>query len=86
MEVVHEVLAYHTAEVHKQSLLLLAAERRNAFAPLLEFLDALGVCQSHEHCKQIEEHIMKIQTLAAACGLTREEVLEMFHVLMEEEE
>lgn len=39
-----------------------------------------------ENLKQIEEHIMKIQTLAAACGLTREEVLEMFHVLMEEEE
>ena len=70
MEVVHEVLAYHTAEVHKQSLLFLTTEGSNAFAPFFEFLDALGVSQSHEHRKQVEKHVILIACLQRSCGFS----------------
>ena len=70
MEVVHEVLAYHTAEVHEQSLLFLTTEGSNAFAPFFEFLDALGVSQSHEHCKQVEKHVILIACLQGSCSFS----------------
>lgn len=37
-----------------------------------------------EHLKQIEEHMSAILELAKACGLSREDLTEMFRVLGEE--
>lgn len=37
-----------------------------------------------ENLKQIEEHIAEIARLAAACGLSRAEVVEMFGLIWEE--
>lgn len=37
-----------------------------------------------EHLKQIEEHMSAILELAKACGLSREDLMEMFRVLGEE--
>ena len=38
-----------------------------------------------ENLRKIEEHLGEIRRLAARCGLTREELLEMLHVMEEEE-
>lgn len=38
-----------------------------------------------ENLKKIEEHMSQIRTLAAACGLSGEELAEMFRVLGEED-
>ena len=37
-----------------------------------------------ENLRQIEAHLQAIRDLAAACGLSREELLEMFSVIEEE--
>ena len=37
-----------------------------------------------ETLRQIEEHLQEIRNLAAACGLSREDILEMFSVIEEE--
>ena len=37
-----------------------------------------------ENLRQIEEHLQEIRDLAAACGLSREEIIEMFSVIEEE--
>ena len=37
-----------------------------------------------ETLRQIEEHLQEIRNLAAACGLSREDTLEMFSVIEEE--
>ena len=37
-----------------------------------------------ENLRQIEERLQEIRDLAAACGLSREEILEMFSVIEEE--
>ena len=37
-----------------------------------------------ENLRQIEEHLQEIRNLAAACGLSREDILEMFSVIEEE--
>ena len=37
-----------------------------------------------ENLRQIETHLQAIRDLAAACGLSREELLEMFSVIEEE--
>ena len=34
-----------------------------------------------EHLKQIEAHLTEIRQLAAACGLSRAEILSMFEML-----
>jgi len=39
-----------------------------------------------EHLKQIESHLQSAAELAAACNLTSEELLEMFRILLREEE
>jgi len=39
-----------------------------------------------EHLKQIESHLQSAAELAAACNLTSEELLEMFRILLGEEE
>ena len=38
-----------------------------------------------EHLRQIEEHMKQIQLLARACGLSRQELGEIYDVLEEEE-
>ena len=37
-----------------------------------------------ENLRQIETHLQAIRDLAAACGLSREEIIEMFSVIEEE--
>ena len=37
-----------------------------------------------ENLRQIEEHLQAIRDLAAACGLSREDIIEMFSVMEEE--
>ena len=37
-----------------------------------------------ENLRQIEAHLQEIRSLAVACGLSREEILEMFSVIEEE--
>ena len=37
-----------------------------------------------ENLRQIEEHLQEIRDLAAACGLSREDIIEMFSVIEEE--
>lgn len=37
-----------------------------------------------ENLRQIEEHLQAIRDLAAACGLSREDIIEMFSVIEEE--
>ena len=37
-----------------------------------------------ETLRQIEEHLQEIRNLAAACGLSREDIIEMFSVIEEE--
>ena len=37
-----------------------------------------------ETLRQIEEHLQEIRNLAAVCGLSREDILEMFSVIEEE--
>ena len=37
-----------------------------------------------ETLRQIEEHLQEIRNLATACGLSREDILEMFSVIEEE--
>ena len=37
-----------------------------------------------EPLRQIEEHLQEIRDLAAACGLSREDIIEMFSVIEEE--
>lgn len=37
-----------------------------------------------ENLRQIEAHLQAIRDLAAACGLSREEIIEMFSVIEEE--
>ena len=37
-----------------------------------------------ENLRQIEAHLQEIRDLAAACGLSREEIIEMFSVIEEE--
>ena len=37
-----------------------------------------------ENLRQIEEHLQEIRNLAAACGLSREDIIEMFSVIEEE--
>ena len=39
-----------------------------------------------ENLRKIEEHLGEIRRLAARCGLTREELLEMLEIMEEEEE
>lgn len=39
-----------------------------------------------EHLRQIEAHLQEIRALAAACGLSREEIMEMFSIIEEETE
>ena len=38
-----------------------------------------------EHFKQVEAHLQEAVRLAAACGLTGEELLEMLRILLQEE-
>lgn len=38
-----------------------------------------------ENLRQIEEHMQRIAELAAACGLTKDQLLEMFRLQYEEE-
>lgn len=38
-----------------------------------------------ENLRKIEEHLEQIRQLAATCGLTREELLEMFELMIETE-
>ncbi|MGI5855797.1 MAG: GntR family transcriptional regulator [Candidatus Merdivicinus sp.] len=38
-----------------------------------------------ENLKKIEEHMRQIQKLAASCNLSRQDLLEMFHIIIEEE-
>lgn len=38
-----------------------------------------------DYLKQIEDHMQKIASLASACGLTKEELIEMFSLLNKEE-
>lgn len=38
-----------------------------------------------ENLKKIEEHMQAVKSLAGACGIGREELLEMFRILEEEE-
>lgn len=37
-----------------------------------------------ENLRQIESHLQEIRDLAAACGLSREDIIEMFSVIEEE--
>lgn len=37
-----------------------------------------------ENLKKIEEHLSAVRTLAAACGLSEEEVMQMYRILGEE--
>jgi GntR family transcriptional regulator len=37
-----------------------------------------------EHYKQIEEHLQSAAALAATCGMSHDELLEMFRILLEE--
>lgn len=37
-----------------------------------------------EHMKRIEEHIEAIKAEAALCGLSKKELLELFHIMYEE--
>ena len=38
-----------------------------------------------EHYKQIESHLQSAAALAAGCGVSRNELLEMFRILLEED-
>lgn len=38
-----------------------------------------------ENLKKIEEHMRQIQKLAVSCNLSRQDLLEMFHIIIEEE-
>jgi len=38
-----------------------------------------------EHLKKIEEYIVEIQRLAKVCNLSRDEIIEMFNIIQEEE-
>ena len=38
-----------------------------------------------DHLREIEEHMLAIRRLAAACGLGREDLMEMYDMIMEEE-
>lgn len=38
-----------------------------------------------EHLKQIEEHLMEIRQLAAACSLSKQDIMQMFEVLNQTE-
>ena len=38
-----------------------------------------------ENLRKIEEHMTEIQKLAATCGLTREEIMEMFTLMFDTE-
>ncbi|WP_265446185.1 GntR family transcriptional regulator [Acetivibrio straminisolvens] len=38
-----------------------------------------------EHLKRIEEYIREIQRLAKACNLSRDDIIEMFSIIQEEE-
>ena len=37
-----------------------------------------------ENLKKIEEHLMEIAKLAVSCNLTREDIIDMFHIINEE--
>ena len=37
-----------------------------------------------ENLKEIEEHLLKIRQLAAQCGLSRRDIIEMFNILEDE--
>ncbi len=37
-----------------------------------------------ENLKEIEDHMMKIAQLAAACDLSREDIIEMFNLMLKE--
>lgn len=37
-----------------------------------------------ENLKEIEEHLLKIRQLAALCGLSRRDIIEMFNILEDE--
>lgn len=38
-----------------------------------------------EHLKKIEEYIVEIQRLAKVCNLSRDDIIEMFNIIQEEE-
>ena len=38
-----------------------------------------------ENLRQIEAHLEEVRRLAASCGLTRQDVIDMFHIIEEDE-
>ncbi len=66
-------------ELEQQGFVYTLAGKGCFVAPLnLELLQ-------EEHLKQIESHLQEAVRLAAACGLSQEELLEMLRLLLQEE-
>ncbi len=66
-------------ELEQQGFVYTLAGKGCFVAPLnLELLQ-------EEHLKQIESHFQEAVRLAAACGLSQEELLEMLRLLLQEE-